>query len=403
MPSILLLTISVFCQRESVFIAPQTTDPSISTNLNNHYVSINRGLSPKNQLFLFFAGTGAVAFNYLQINNTAADLGFHSINLNYPNDQPVNGLCGAPNSDLNCYGDVRLETIDGIDRTARVNVNRANSIENRLIKLLIYLRQQYPSDNWGQFLIDDSRINWSKIIVSGHSQGGGHAGIIARYHSVIRAVKLAAQDFNGPSNALATWIGQPNTTPNASTPDKFWGFIHTRDELSSFTTMVSRTWPAYGIPQFGQVVNVDSAAPPYSNSHSLTSNRDCPESFHGCIAGDARLVFENGIPVYKPVWEYMLSNTQAPVDLFSVHFLRRGKIVPRPRPGISTKFFELVLNGSGFNPNTKVFINQREVVKEFINQNELRVALPAGKTNGAGSGRILIINQNGDSSGIISF
>ncbi len=399
---IVVLLQSVLAQRQSLFVAPQTTDPQITTNLNNHYISINRGVAPKNQLLVFLPGTGAVAFNYREFNNTAADLGFHSVNITYPNDIASNSLCGGTNTDLDCYAQVRLETIDGTNRTNLVNVDRANSIENRMIKLLIYLRNQFPNDNWGQFLIDDSSIDWSRIVISGHSQGGGHAGIIGRYHPVVRVVMFSAQDFNVASDSLANWIALPNTTPNASLPSKFWGFIHQRDELINFNTISTRTWPAYGMPQFGAVVNVDGNSPPYGNTHSLTSNIECGE-FHGCVVGDVRLVFENGVPVYKPVWEYLLSNTTSPLSLNSVRFLRLGQEVDRPNVGLTTKYFRISVAGNGFDANSRVFINGSEMETEYIAQGELRAKLPAGKIRAANGFAVQIRNSDGALSNSLPF
>ena len=305
---ILLTANAARAQRQSALVAPQATDAGITTNLNSHFVSINRGVPAKNQLFVFLPGTGGIPINTREINWTAADMGFHAINLTYPNDEAVGDLC-APTPDLDCYANVRLEIKDGTDRSALVAVNRSNSIENRLIKLLIYLRDQAPGDNWGQFLVNDTSVNWSKVVISGHSQGGGHAGIIGRYHAVARVVMFAAMDFNGRANALANWIGQPNTTPNASTADKFWGFSHTRDETINFTRLTTAAWPAYGMPQFGPVVNVDTQPPPFQNTHSLTTDAEC-ENAHGCVVVDARLArLDDGTPVYKPVWQYLLSNT----------------------------------------------------------------------------------------------
>ncbi len=392
----------VVAQRQSVLIAPQTTDPNITTNLNNHYVSINRSLAPKNQLFVFFPGTGGVAFNYLEVNNTAADLGFHAVNLTYPNDDAVNSLCGAPNTNLDCYANVRLETKDGTDRTPLVNVSRPNSIENRLIKLLIYLRNQAPNDNWGQFLIDDSTLDWSKIIVSGHSQGGGHAGIIGRYHAVVRVVMFAAMDFNGLANSPANWIALPASTPNASMPDRFWGFSHTRDEQVNFTLLSTRIWTVYGMPGYGAIVNVDSSAPPFNNTHSLTSNLEC-ENFHGCIAADARLVRQNGVPVFKPVWEYLLSNTFAPLSVNSIEFMRGGQTVNRPPVGISVKYYRVVIEGNGFDANSKAIINGVETETEFLGANTLRAKLPAGKLGAIGRSSVQIRGLNGATSNIFNF
>ncbi len=400
---ILLVGQTVFAARQSIFVAPQTTDPNISTNLNNHYVSIDTAVPAKNQLFLFLPGTGGVAFNYLEINKTAADLGFHSINLTYPNDDAVNTICGGLNTDLDCYGNVRLEVLGGTDRSILVNVNRANSIENRLIKLLIYLQNQRPTENWNQFLINGTTIDWSRIIISGHSQGGGHAGLIGRYHSVVRVVMFAAMDFNGLANSPANWIALPNTTPNATAPDRFWGFAHQRDEMVNFNILSARVWTAYGMTNFGSIVNVDIAIPPYGSTHSLTSNIECT-NFHGCIAVDIRLVSQNGIPVYKPVWEYLLSNTVSPLSVSSLEFSRNnGQSVNRPPVGSTTKLYRLAVRGTGFESTAKVFVNGIETETEFINAGEVRTKLPAGKIGRTGGSTVQVRSPNGQISNVLNF
>ncbi|MBS1795754.1 MAG: hypothetical protein JSS81_18005 [Acidobacteria bacterium] len=389
-------------QRQSLLVAPAATDPNITINLNNHYVSINRTAAPKNRLFVFLPGTGGVAVNYLEVNQTAADLGFHAVNLTYPNDDAVNTLCGAPNVDLDCYAKVRLETLDGVDRTPLVTVSRANSIENRLIKLLIYLRNQFPADNWGQFLIDDATPDWSKIVVAGHSQGGGHAGIIGRYHAVARVVMFAAMDFNGLANSPANWIAHPETTPNATPPERFRGFCHQRDEQVNFTLLTTRIWPAYGMPAAGAVVNVDTTAPPYNDTHSLTSNIEC-DNFHGCIAADARLVRVDGVPVYKPVWEYLLSNIVSPLSVGTVRFLRFGTMIDRPPVGASAKSYQLLATGAGFDATARAAINGVDVATEFVDAATLRVRLPAGRIGAAGRSTLQIRNQTGAVSNVLTF
>lgn len=397
-----VFSIPALGQRQSIFVAPQATDPAISTNLNNHYVSFNSSAPGKGQLFVFLPGTGGVAFNYLEINNTAADLGFHAVNLTYPNDDAVNTLCGGANSDLNCYGNIRMETVDGIDRSPLVNVNRSNSIENRLIKLLIYLRNTYPALGWQQFLTADSQIDWSKIVIAGHSQGGGHAGIIGRYHGVSRVLMFAATDFNALSNAPANWIAVPDSTPNATGPTRFWGFGHQQDELVNFTLMSTRIWPAYGMPQFGAIQNVDNTSPPYANSHSLTSSRTC-DNYHGCIAADIRLVLVNGIPVYKPVWEYMLSQTSPPSAIGNITFERLGGGTIRPKVGTATKGYRLVLSGNGFAQQSAVNINGSRVPSEFISANIIKASLPAGKFGAFGTATVEIRDADGTKSNSLTY
>ena len=38
----------------------------------------------------------------------------------------------------------------------------------------------YPTQNWNQYLINATTLDWSKIAVGGHSQGGGHACYFAK-------------------------------------------------------------------------------------------------------------------------------------------------------------------------------------------------------------------------------
>ncbi len=395
-------TQSVYGQLQTSFISPQTTDPTISTNLANHFVAVDRSVPQKNQLFLFFPGTGGTPIFYREIAKNAASLGFHAIGLTYPNDDAVNSLCGGLPADLDCYGNVRLEILDGTDRSPLVDVNRANSVENRIIKLLVYLNATRPNEDWTQFLTNGSEINWSTVIVAGHSQGGGHAGIIGRYHPVRRVLMFAANDFSGVLQSPANWIAHPETTPNATPASRFWGFSHTNDELVSFMLLTDFTWPAYGMPAFGSPVIVENDLPPYANTHSLTSTRPC-DNHHGCVAADPRLVFEDGVPVYKPVWDYMLSGTSGSAALSGVTFVRFGIEVGRPAVGTPSKRYKLLVLGSGFETNSRVRINGRETESTFIDSTKLEAKIPAGKIGGVGLNSLRVLAVDGSETNQIDF
>lgn len=396
---IFLCAAPLYAQRQSYFIPPRETDPQIDANLESHYVALNQSVALKNQLFLFFSGTGGTPFLQQQLNNTAADLGFHVIGLSYPNDEAVNrDLCGST-TDLDCYANVRLEIKDGIDRTPIVNVNRANSIENRLIKLLVYLRTQFPNDGWGQYLESDATIKWTAIVVSGHSQGGGHAGIVGRYHPVARVVMFAAMDYNGRAQSPANWIGVPSSTPNATPPERFYGFSHQRDDAVNFNTLATRIWPAYGMTAFGAVENVDFAAPPYNNTHSLTSNLDTPTgNYHGCVAVDRNLALgTDGTPLYKPVWEYLLSGTTLNADsptLASIQILTKGKPVTYLIAGAKTKKSQLNLAGSGFGPGVQALIDGTAAETALISSTELTATFPFKRLPAAGVITIQVRNAD---------
>ncbi len=388
----------VYAQRQTYFIPPKETDPQIDTNLESHYVALNKSAPSKNQLFLFFPGTGGTPFFYQRLANTAADLGFHVISLNYPNDQAVNrDLCVGPNADLDCYAKVRLEIKDGVDRTPLLNITRANSIENRLIKLLIYLRALFPDDGWGQYLVNDSAIRWSSIVVSGHSQGGGHAGIIGRYHLVARVVMFAAMDYSGREMKPANWIAVPGSTPNATPAERFFGFSHQRDEAVNFTILSTQVWPAYGMNAFGPVVNVDAAAPPYGNTRSLTSNLDSPtNNHHGCVAVDRNLALRaDGSPVYKPVWEYLLATPREAANVSAASYqsspLSAESITSAFGSGLATTTMSastvplpVTLAGTSVKVRDSAG-TERPAPLFFVSPAQVNYLIPAGTVSGAAS------------------
>lgn len=103
--------------------------------------------TPKEQLFVFFPGSGAVPMQYQLLLREAAHLGYYSVGLNYPNSISVGKLCKRER-DPDCYGAVRQEVFSGQDATALVDVSRSNSITNRLTKLLDYLHDQQPTAGW---------------------------------------------------------------------------------------------------------------------------------------------------------------------------------------------------------------------------------------------------------------
>jgi len=145
---------SIKAQLVQYQILPSATDVNINTFTNTdqkHIVFLNNSVSKKNQLFIFLPGTGGNPSNIQRIDSLAANLGYHSIGLMYPNEPAIGSLC-ASNSDIDCYTKTRMEVIDGTDRTTLITVDRANSIENRIIKLLHYLQLQNPAENWSQFL-----------------------------------------------------------------------------------------------------------------------------------------------------------------------------------------------------------------------------------------------------------
>jgi len=295
-------------------VDPAVTDSAIDLPQGFHYASINTAVTPKGRLFVFMPGTGGVPSVYRLIVQAAANNGFHAIGLAYENAISIVDLCStSPGStDPDCAGRVREERFSGQDISPLIIVDPPNGIQNRLTKALVYLAQQHPQDGWGQFLDDSGTILWDRVRLSGHSQGGGMAGYIAKQKQRVDHVCFFASpgDVNYVVvGQLASWVLAPgNLTPAAS----YFGFSHQRDGMLPWT-LAQREWSALGMAAFGLPVDVDNVALPFNQSHMLSSNLDKPSSvtepdaqyYHGTPVRDLFTPLDgNGLPTYRQVWQY---------------------------------------------------------------------------------------------------
>ncbi|MFN9106329.1 MAG: BPSS1187 family protein [Betaproteobacteria bacterium] len=288
-------------------VAPAATDAAITTDLETHFtINPSPASAARGRLFVFFPGTGATPANYRLIVRTAATRGLHSIGLNYPNSLAVASLCNG-SADPDCHAKVRNETLLGQDTSQLVTVTPADSIVNRLTKLLAYLHARHPAEGWGQYLTN-GQPDWTRIRVAGHSQGGGHAAFIAKQFAVDRAVYFSSpSDWRDGPNQPATWMGSPGATPAV----RQYGFTHLRDPLVTITVALGN-WQALGLAGFGVPVSVDGAAPPYAGSHQLTTDAapnpaaTTVSPLHGVPVVDAPTPrTASGAPLFEPVWIHL--------------------------------------------------------------------------------------------------
>lgn len=288
-------------------LSPMAIDPRVNTATEPHVV-INPvpDVAAADRLFVFLPGTGGTPSMYRYVLRVGAARGYHAIGLSYPNAVAVGALC-ANSGDPECFWDVRREVITGSNHSDRIDVNEANSIDTRLAMALGYLARTYPEEGWGRFL-DGGAPVWSRIVVAGHSQGGGHAGVIAKLRTVQRAVYFAAPaDWDTAADAPASWMASAGQTP----ADRQYGFAHLRDPLVRNDQAV-RNWSALGMASFGAATSVDGASSPFGGSHMLTT--DAPPApglsaspFHGAPVLDTvtPLTDDRKTPLYTPVWVYL--------------------------------------------------------------------------------------------------
>jgi hypothetical protein len=353
-------------------VVPSATDPAI-TNFNplfRHWVYLDTTRPPVGKLFVFLPGSGAPPNVYRLLLQTAAEAGCHAVGLTYINDQEVNAeLCaGQPAA---CQEEVRLEIITGADTSPRLEVNRANSIENRLVKLLEYLDGLAPEEGWGEFL-RHSEPRWELIAVAGHSQGGGHAAMIGKIHLVHRVGLFSATE-------PAAWTTESHFTPS----DRYYGFAHTQ-EASVLPFRLS--WANLGLP--GTLTGVNSAAPPANGSHrlvtSLMPRGEVGESnYHGCVVVDfyTPLQADGETPVFRETWLYMIGADAAPPSPPRVSATAQGRNVRLQWNSATNEIFtveqRLTLNGlSAWTPLATNLPAASGPGTSFVHTNAL--LLPAG-------------------------
>jgi hypothetical protein len=173
-------------------------------------------VTSRETLLVFLPGTKGQPSQYRYFLRAAAARGFHAVGINYPNQTAMGALCQT-STDIDCHWKARNVVVfgGGTPVPDQSPVTIADSINNRVARLLSYMDAQYPDEAWGQFLMGDSTVDWSKVIAAGHSQGGGHAGVLAKTVSLARVVYFSSpEDWNDINDLPASWTAdRPNVTP----------------------------------------------------------------------------------------------------------------------------------------------------------------------------------------------
>lgn len=278
-------------------IDPADTDPAIDNWLEPHIVCINRGLPGRGLLFVFLPGTSDKPESYRLLLEQIANSGCPAIGLCYPNTRNIANFC-SQDEDRDCHEKARMEVFDGIHRSPSINVSRANSIENRLIKLLQRLDTNHPHDHWGDFL-DNGLPRWESIIIAGQTQGGSQAAIIGKVRSVARVVIFSApDDFSSYYNAVAPWVSAPGLT----FAQRYFGFAHALDDdWAGYQS----GWSLLGMGGSGPPFRADSGFIPFAAAHQVytqTAPALSGEYSASTVSDQATPQDGSGQPLYAKIW-----------------------------------------------------------------------------------------------------
>jgi hypothetical protein len=287
-------------------VEPQAADPRVTTSLQPHVAITPSTQTRANRLFVFLPGTGGTPAMYRLILRSGAARGYHGLGINYPNADAVGSLCFG--REAACFWDVRREVITGVNHSALVSVDEPDAIVTRLERALSYLHANHPDEGWDQYL-ENGSIVWSKAVVAGHSQGGGHAGVMAKLFAMSRAVYFSSPaDWNALTSEPAQWMaGQPNVTAAAQQ----YGFGNVGDTLVPYGEL-RVNWSALGLTAFGQPVAIDGATTAsFASSHLLVTavagnSGGSVSPPHGSTVLDAATPLDpDGTPTFDAAWAYL--------------------------------------------------------------------------------------------------
>lgn len=284
-----------FSQINTFYVKPILTDINYAAVQDSHLV-VRNTTSNINKLFLFIGGTGSNTQSYQTISNFAGNLGYDVINLSYPNTVAAASL--GSSSDSMVFNKYRQEVCYGTPLSPDVTVDTLNCIYTRTIKLINYLNTTYPTQNWNQYLINPSTLDWSKIAVGGHSQGSGHACYFAKFNDVDRVLMFSGpNDYSNYFSNSANWL----RTSGVTAMSKHFAYLSLLDEIMPFNKQLINIH-GLGLYPLYDTTYVDISSSPYSNSHCLytTQNPGLAILYHNTTT---KFSLINNV-----VWTYMLTS-----------------------------------------------------------------------------------------------
>ncbi|MBT8327720.1 MAG: T9SS type A sorting domain-containing protein [Bacteroidia bacterium] len=311
------------------------TDSEIPFELAKHFAFYNPTAVARNTLVVHLVGSFDNPLNTIKYPSLAANNGFHVVSLKYKNGISSQGAC-KNSTDSNCYSNFRKEIIEGVDVSDEVDVDSTNSIQNRLHKLLLFLQNEHPNQNWEQFIKSDI-VYWSKVIVSGHSQGGGHAAYLGQSKLLKRIIMFSSpNDWSNHFGSPAHWLDDPKTTPI----QRYYGFNNLNDDVVDFSHQY-QIWQNIGLTSLQDTIFIGDSTFKSSGSSILYTDYDMPGTSvnHNATVRDSDTPLNNdNTPIYSDVWLYLLGiNKSSYYQERQLH-----KLLTYPNP--ATKSIHLDIN-----------------------------------------------------------
>lgn len=207
-------------------IAVNANNPQIRQIKGPHLLFVDDTAAPNGLLLISIGGTNSSPEQFAHAHRIAAAQGYLGLSVDYPNEV-ISTVC-RERREIECYDSYRAEIVLGHPVSPVVHVDRANSIESRIVDLLRGLLRK-DSARWSPYVNTDGSLNWQKIVLMGHSQGSGHAVYLSKRHRVQAVIMTGGPQDWLPRTGPSRWIMQPGQTPASA----YFAFLHRDDFFGS--------------------------------------------------------------------------------------------------------------------------------------------------------------------------
>lgn len=274
-------------------VVPSSIDTSVHRFDAPHLVVFDRAANPDAPLLLFLPGTGGRPENTSAFSAVAARQGYRVIGLAYVDEPAVQQICPRE-PDPDCAEKVRRKRIFGDDVTGLIDDRANESIVSRLTALLVALDRAHPAEGWSRY-VSDGKPDWTRIAVSGLSQGAGMAAYIAQRTAVERVILFSSPwDNYGRMHTLAPWVRRGH---GATPPDRWYAAYHRSENTAE---LIQRAYSALQIPR--DHIHVFTLAP---------ARRVSDNPFHPSVVGNIATPRKpDGSPAYADEWRAMLGDAR---------------------------------------------------------------------------------------------
>lgn len=272
------------------------------------HAAVDTRVKPQGKLVIWLMGHSPALFE--RINS----YGLHAIQVHYANGWFGKFGKDSPGDDGRFLGKIRLEAATGENFSEVVDIPKPDGMMERAFQFVKWLAKENPQGGWDYFLTPDRQgLRWDRVIMSGSSHGSTTAARFAKHQRVDRVVM-----FCGPRDQYEIWQALPSATP----ANRCFGFSHVLDG-GWMGHHYCRSWELLGLHQFGPIVDVDEAKPPYDNTRRLITHADvrgnAGRAHSSVVPGGAAVRNAAGQFIHEDVWRYLFTH---PVD-------EVGKAVPR--------------------------------------------------------------------------